>query len=59
MININKKMIMLMHQEDLQSNNEVIELIIKLLNNIKNVINKNNVFKFTSKKNLIINEKRY
>ena len=59
MISINKKITMLMYREDLQFNNEIIELIIKLLNNIKNVTNKDNVFKFTSKKNLIIGEKRY
>ena len=48
-----------MHREDLQSNNKVIELIIELLNNIKNVTNEDNVFKFTFKENLIINEKKY
>ena len=52
-------MIMLMHRKNLQFNNEVIELIIKLLNNIKNVTNKDNMFKFTFKENLIIDEKRY
>ena len=48
-----------MHRKNLQFNNEIIELIIRLLSNIKNVTNKNNVFKFTFEKNLIINEKRY
>ena len=50
---------MLMHREDLQFDNEVIELIIELLNNIRNVTNEDNVFKFTFEENLIINEKRY
>ena len=57
--NINKKMIMLMYREDLQLDNEIIELIIELLNNIKNVTNEDNMFKFTFEENLIINEKRY
>ena len=48
-----------MYREDLQSDNEIIELIIELLSNIRNVINENNMFKFTSKENLIISEKRY
>ena len=48
-----------MHRKNLQSDNEIIELIIELLSNIRNVINENNVFKFTFEKNLIINEKRY
>ena len=48
-----------MYREDLQLDNEIIELIIELLNNIKNVTNEDNMFKFTFEENLIINEKRY
>ena len=37
MININKKMIVLMHRKDLQFDNEAVKLIIGLLSNIRNV----------------------
>ena len=54
--NIKKEIIILKYRKDLQFNEEVIKLIINLINNIKNVTNENNVFKFTFEKNLIINE---
>ena len=62
-ININKRLIMLKKQKKstrvIQFIDEIIKLIITLIDNIRNIVNKDDVFKFIFEKHLIVSDKRY